>query len=97
MRKFTVLLWDWISQSSDTQRSEYLKKLARGPIFTVVTYQGYDINGYTPYTKQQDKKNTYQNSCVRVDDYDVMGVRVNYLSTMRRRLWLLDIDMIDSF
>jgi hypothetical protein len=23
-----------------------------------VTYQGYDINGYTFYTEQQDKKNT---------------------------------------
>jgi hypothetical protein len=41
-----------IFQSSDTQTCEYLKKLARGPIFTIVTYQGYDINGYTFYTEQ---------------------------------------------
>jgi hypothetical protein len=47
--------------------------LARGPIFIVVTYQGYDINGYTFYTERQDKKSTYQNSGVRVDAYDVMG------------------------
>jgi hypothetical protein len=73
MRKFTGLLQDQISQSSDTQTSEYLKKLARGPIFTVVTYQEYDINGYTFYTEQQDKKSTYQNSSVRVDAYDVAG------------------------
>jgi hypothetical protein len=59
MRKFIGWLWDRISQSSDTQISEYLKKWARGPIFTVVTYQGYDINGYTFYTKQQDIKSTY--------------------------------------
>jgi hypothetical protein len=51
MRKFTGWLRDRISQSSDTQASEYLKKLACGPIFIVVTYQGYDINGYTFYTK----------------------------------------------
>jgi hypothetical protein len=38
-----------------------------------VTYQEYDINGYTFYTEQQDKKSTYQNSGVRVDPYDVMG------------------------
>jgi hypothetical protein len=50
-----------------TQTSEYLKKLACGPIFTVVTYQGYNINGYTFYTEQHDKKMTYQNSGVRVD------------------------------
>jgi hypothetical protein len=51
MRKFIGWLRYQISQSSNTQTSEYLKKLARGPIFTVVTYQGYDINGYTFYTE----------------------------------------------
>jgi hypothetical protein len=52
MRKFTSWLRDRISQSSDTQTSEYLKKWARGPIFTIVIYQGYAINGYTFYTEQ---------------------------------------------
>jgi hypothetical protein len=73
MRKFTAWPQCRISQSSDTQTSEYLKKLAYSPIFTVVTYQGYDINGFTFYTEQQDKKSTYQNSGVRIDAYDVMG------------------------
>jgi hypothetical protein len=50
-RKFIGWFQDWISQSSDTQTSEYLKLLARGPIFTVVTYQWYDINAYTFYTE----------------------------------------------
>jgi hypothetical protein len=57
----------------DTHRSEYLKKLAHGPIFTVVMYQGYNINRYTFYTKQQDKKSTYQNSVVHVDAYSMTG------------------------
>jgi hypothetical protein len=73
MRKFIGWLWHRISQSSDTQTIEYLKKLARGPIFTIVTYQRYDINGYTFYTEQQDKKSMYQNSGVHVDAYDVTG------------------------
>jgi hypothetical protein len=47
MRKFIGWLRDRVSQSSETQTSEYLKKLVRDPIFTVVTYQGYDISGYT--------------------------------------------------
>jgi hypothetical protein len=38
-----------------------------------VTYQGYDISRYMFYTKQQDKKSTYQNSGVHVDAYDVTG------------------------
>jgi hypothetical protein len=40
MRKFIGWFWDRISQSLDIQISEYLKKLACGPIFTVVTYKG---------------------------------------------------------
>jgi hypothetical protein len=73
MRKFIGWFWDRISQSSDTQISEYLKKLARGSIFIIVTYQGYDINGYMFYTEQQDKKSMYQNSGVCVDAYDATG------------------------
>jgi uncharacterized protein YbcI len=38
MRKFIRWLRDQMCQSLDTQTSEYLKKLARGPIFTIVTY-----------------------------------------------------------
>jgi hypothetical protein len=52
MSKFIGWLQDRISQSSDTQISEYLKKLAHDPTFTIVTYKEYDINGYTFYTKQ---------------------------------------------
>jgi energy-converting hydrogenase Eha subunit F len=55
MRKFIGWLRERIS-GSDTPISEYLQKLAHHPIFTVVTYQGYDINGYMFYTKHQDKK-----------------------------------------
>jgi hypothetical protein len=47
--------------------------LARGPIFTFVTYQGYDINGYTFYIEQQENKSTYQNNSVSVDAYEVTG------------------------
>jgi hypothetical protein len=72
MIKFTAWLQDQISQS-DTQTSKYLKKLFCDPIFTILTYQEYDINGYMFYTEQQDKKNMYQNSDVCVDAYDVAG------------------------
>jgi hypothetical protein len=90
MRKFIGWLQDQISRSSETQTSEYLKKLAHGPIFTVVTYQGYDINGYTFYTEQQDKKSTYQNSSVRVDAYDVTGQDKNIYYGQIQEIWELD-------
>jgi hypothetical protein len=87
MRKFIGWLRDRISHSSDTQTSEYLKKLARGHIFTVMTYQGYDINGYTFYTEQQDKKSTYQNSDVRVDAYDATGQDKNMYYGQIQEIW----------
>jgi hypothetical protein len=51
MRKFIGSFRDRNSQSSDTQITEYLKNLAHGPVFSIVTYQGYDINGYSFYTE----------------------------------------------
>jgi hypothetical protein len=55
-----------------------------------VTHQGYDINGYTFYTKQQDKKSTYQNSGVRVDVYDAMCQDKNMCYGQIQEIWELD-------
>jgi hypothetical protein len=55
-----------------------------------MTYQGYGINGYTFYTKQQDKKSTYQNSGVHVDAYDVMGQDKNMYYGQIQEIWELD-------
>jgi hypothetical protein len=90
MRKCIGWLQDQISHSSDTQTSEYQKKLACGAIFTIMTYQGYDINGYMFYTEQQGKKNTYQNSDVRVDAYDAMGQDKNMYYGQIQEIWKLD-------
>jgi hypothetical protein len=90
MRKFIGWLQDRISQSSETQTSEYLKKLAHGSIFTIVTYQGYDINGYTFYTEQQDKKSTYQNCGICIDAYDVTGQDKNMYYSQIQEIWELD-------
>jgi hypothetical protein len=64
--------------------------LARGPIFTIVTYKGYDINGYTFHTKQQDKKSTYQNSGVRIDAYNVTSQDKNVYYDQIQEIWELD-------
>jgi hypothetical protein len=54
-----------------------------------VTYQGYDINGYTFYTEQQDKKSMYQNSGVHVDAYDVTGQDKNMYYGQIQGIWEL--------
>jgi hypothetical protein len=89
MRKFIGWLQDQISQS-DTHTSEYLKKLAYGPIFTIVTYQGYDINGYMFYTEQQDKKSMCHTSGIHVDAYDITCEDKSMYYSQIQEIWELD-------
>ena len=60
------------------------------PSPTVLTYQSYDINGYTFYTKERDKKTLYQNSSVRIEcmTVDEDDKRV-YYGTIKE-IWELD-------
>jgi hypothetical protein len=52
--------------------------LADSPLFTITSYQAYDINGYTFYTTAQDKKSIYQNSGVRIDAVDTNNEKTAY-------------------
>ena len=49
---------------ADDNAFETLRKLADGPKRNVITWQGYDTNKYSFYTKAQDEKSTMQNSGV---------------------------------
>jgi len=57
---------DWFKDTifADDNASKMLRKLADGPKRNVITWQGYDINKYSFYTKAQDKKSIMQNSGV---------------------------------
>jgi hypothetical protein len=55
-----------------------------------VTYQGYDINGYTFYTEQQDKKSTHKNSGVYVNAYDVTDQDKNMYYGQIQEIWELN-------
>ena len=62
---------------------------AKGPTFRVITWQGYDINGYTFYTRAKDTKSTFQNSGVRIEAYDLDGKR-NWYYGVTEDIWELD-------
>ncbi|XP_022003250.1 uncharacterized protein LOC110900686 [Helianthus annuus] len=49
-----------------TDVDDTVKRLGQGPDCRVITSQGYDINGYTFYTSDQDKKSVVQNSGVTI-------------------------------
>nr|AAM18163.1 Putative transposase [Oryza sativa Japonica Group]AAP52758.1 transposon protein, putative, CACTA, En/Spm sub-class [Oryza sativa Japonica Group] len=59
--------------------NETVQLLGMGPSWTIDTWQGYDINGYTFYTVKQDDKSTVQNSDVRIDAFqDQVGSNTYY-------------------
>nr|AAX92775.1 transposon protein, putative, CACTA, En/Spm sub-class [Oryza sativa Japonica Group]ABA93319.1 transposon protein, putative, CACTA, En/Spm sub-class [Oryza sativa Japonica Group] len=58
--------------------NQQLAFLARGPSGSIATFQGYEINGYTFYTRAQDMKSTNQNSVVRIDAMGHDGTTITY-------------------
>jgi hypothetical protein len=66
-----------------------LQWLARVPSATFIQYQGYEINGYTFYTRAQDKKSTNQNSGVRIDAIGHDGNKDKYFGVIEE-IWELD-------
>nr|CAD40286.2 OSJNBb0062H02.9 [Oryza sativa Japonica Group]CAH66338.1 OSIGBa0097I24.6 [Oryza sativa] len=63
--------------------------LARGPSGSIATFQGYEINGYTFYTRAQDMKSTNQNSAVRIDAMGHDGTTGTYYGAIEE-IWELD-------
>ncbi|KAK1393806.1 hypothetical protein POM88_012862 [Heracleum sosnowskyi] len=61
--------------------SNTLKWLAYGPDMPVISYQGYDVNGYSFYTQCQDNKSTVQNSGVSVEASSTEFERGNSLTS----------------
>jgi hypothetical protein len=48
------------------------------------SWQVYDINGFTFYTKEKDHRSQCQNSGVRVDAEDSMGQKMLIMSTLKK-------------
>jgi len=66
LKRHNKTFLDWFKDIifADENASETLRKLADGPKRNVITWQGYDINKYSFYTKAQDEKSTIQNTGV---------------------------------
>jgi hypothetical protein len=66
-----------------------LSMLAKKPSSTILTFQGYEINGNIFYTVAQDKKSTNQNSGVRFDALHDNGTKDTYYGYIEE-IWELD-------
>jgi hypothetical protein len=66
-----------------------MKMLASRPSSCVMSWQVYDINGYTYYTKEKDKKSVTQNSGIRIEAIDPQGLKITYYGYIQD-IWEFD-------
>jgi hypothetical protein len=74
---------------NDTTVGDQLYLLARTPSLTILTFQGYEINGNTFYMIAHDKKSTNQKSGVRFDVANNNG-RIDTYFGYIEEIWELD-------
>ena len=72
VREQKHLFGKWLGEQ-DLPEGETLRSLAQGPLSQVTSWQAYDVNGYTFYTKAKDQKSVSQNSGVHIENVDAFG------------------------
>jgi hypothetical protein len=55
----------------------------------VTSWQAYDISRYTYYIKEKDKRSVAQNSGIRIEAFDPLGVKTTYYGYIQD-IWELD-------
>jgi hypothetical protein len=81
----------WLNEQviGDSTIHPQLALLSRGPSSTILKFQAYDVNGYTFYTRDQDRKTTHQNSGVRIDAMDNNNNKNSYYGFIKG-IWELE-------
>jgi hypothetical protein len=87
-RVFTIWLMDKDIPTEDMT----MKMLASRPSSCVTTWQTFDINRYTYYTKEKDKKSVAQNSGIHIETIDPQGLKTTYYEYIHD-IWELDYGM----
>jgi hypothetical protein len=66
-----------------------MKMLASRPSSCVTSWQAYDINEYTYYTKEKDRMSVAENSSIHIEAIDPLGVKTMYYGYIQD-IWKLD-------
>jgi hypothetical protein len=72
----------------NTAEEKLIFFLSQGPVCYLVTYQAYDINGYTFYMEKKNKNSDYQNSAVTMESF-TGDVKERYYGRIKE-IWELD-------
>jgi hypothetical protein len=81
---FTAWLKDLNLPVGETEEEKMIHLLTSGPYSLVKSWQVYDINGCTFYTKAEDSRSQCQNSGVRADVEDSTGQKMLIMATLKK-------------
>jgi hypothetical protein len=81
---FSTWLKGQILNVGKTEEEKMIHLLTSGPHSLVKSWQAYDINGCTFYTKAKDSRSQCQNSGVRVDTKDSTGQKMLIMATLKK-------------
>jgi hypothetical protein len=70
MKEHRHVFTTWLMDKDIPTEDMTMNMLASRPSSCVISWHAYDINGYTYYTKEKDKKSIVQNSGIRIEAID---------------------------
>jgi hypothetical protein len=88
MKKHRRVFTTWLMDKEIPTDDMMMKMLASHPSSCVTSWQAYDINGYTYYTKK-DKKSVAQNGGIHIEAIDPQGLKTTYYGYIQD-IWELD-------
>jgi hypothetical protein len=89
MKEHRRVFTTWLMDKEIPTEDMTMKMLASHPSNCVTSWQVYDINGYTYYTKEKDKKSNAQNSDICIEAIDPQGLKITYYGYIQD-IWELD-------
>jgi hypothetical protein len=78
MKEHRHVFTTWLMDKDIPTEDMMMKILTSHPSSCVTTWQAYDINGYTYYTKEKDKTSIAQNSAIRIEAIDPQRLKTIY-------------------
>jgi hypothetical protein len=89
MKEHRHVFITWLMDKEIPTEDMMMKMLASHPSICVTSWQAYDINVYTYYTKEKDKKSVAQNSGIRIEAINRQGLKTMYYGYIHD-IWELD-------
>jgi hypothetical protein len=86
MKEHWHVFTTWLMDKGIPTEETTMKMLASHPSSCVTSWQAYDINEYTEYTKEKDRRSVAQNSGMAFNPLGVKTTYYGYIHDMRTRL-----------